>query len=68
LLPAKFVSVGTYARTGHCRSTESSFNLGHVIDCDDPAHPAATVFGAPTYGLTEGCLLCGRVVECGHDL
>jgi sugar phosphate isomerase/epimerase len=63
LLPLQEAPVGEMSRPVNRLPVQTLLEIAQVIDRNDPAHPAATHFGAGSDCLAEGGLLRSRVLK-----
>ncbi len=63
LAPLEVEAIGAATVAGHGVATHALLDLGHVVDREAPAEPAAAGVGTLAYGLAERGLVGGGVVE-----
>src|SRR5699024_10289932 len=63
LLPFQCATVREGAASRDGATVETFFERGHVVNGDDPAHPASAHIGAGAHRLTERCFFGSRVLK-----
>src|SRR5699024_6338226 len=63
LLPLERTTIREGTCSRNSATVETIFEWGHVVNGDDPPHPAAAHIGASTHCLAERCLFGSRVFK-----